>query len=154
MVVIHTLQTVVLPIIKVIDPLAQSFMIDEDDGVFISSITVFFATKSATIFVRCEIRNMINGYWSRGSGHFSVKYLNPSDITTSTDASEPTTFTFPSPVYLHEDTEYCFVLYSDSFDYTAYLCRLGDRTLDGSRMVSKIFDLGICFKSSNYRTWT
>ena len=46
------------------------------------------------------------------------------------------------------------IFYSDSFDYTAYICRLGDKTLDGNRIVSKIPDLGILFKSSNYRTWT
>ena len=65
-----------------------------------------------------------------------------------------TKFVFPSPVYLHEDTEYCVILYSDSLDYTAYICKLGERTLDSSRIVSNIPDLGILFKSSNYRTWT
>ena len=136
------------------DPLAQSFMIDEEGGVFISSIEVFFATKSSTIPVRCEIRNMINGYPGNEVVPFALKYLNPDDITTSTDASVVTKFTFPSPVYLQENTEYCFVLYSDSFDYTAYVCRLGEKTLDGSRLVSQIPDLGVMFKSSNYRTWT
>ena len=136
------------------DPLSQSFMIDEEGGVFISSIEVFFATKSSTIPVRCEIRNMINGYPGNEVVPFALKYLNPDEITTSTDASEVTKFTFPSPVYLQENTEYCFVLYSDSFDYTAYVCRLGEKTLDGSRLVSQIPDLGVMFKSSNYRTWT
>ena len=136
------------------DPLAQSFMVDKDNGMFVSSVEVFFATKSSTIPVRCEIRNMINGYPGTEVLPFSVKYLNPSEINTSTDGTTGTTFTFPSPVYLQEDTEYCLVLYSDSFDYTVYICRLGDKTLDSSRVVSQIPDLGILFKSSNYRTWT
>ena len=136
------------------DPLAQSFMVDKDNGMFVSSVEVFFATKSSTIPVRCEIRNMVGGYPGTEVLPFSVKYLNPSEINTSTDASTGTTFTFPSPVYLQEDTEYCLVLYSDSFDYTVYICRLGDKTLDSSRVVSQIPDLGILFKSSNYRTWT
>ncbi len=136
------------------DPLAQSFMVDEDNGVFVSSVEVFFATKSSTIPVRAEIRNMINGYPGQEVLPFSVKYLNPSEVNISTDGTAGTTFTFPSPVYLHEDTEYCVILYSDSFDYTAYICKLGEKTLDSSRIVSKIPDLGILFKSSNYRTWT
>jgi hypothetical protein len=136
------------------DPLAQSFMIDEDNGVFVSSVEVFFATKSSTIPVRAEIRNMINGYPGQEVLPFSVKYLNPSEVNISTDGTAGTTFTFPSPVYLHEDTEYCVILYSDSFDYTAYICKLGEKTLDSSRIVSKIPDTGILFKSSNYRTWT
>ena len=45
---------------------------------------------------------------------FSQKYLNPSDVNTSSDASTATTFTFDSPVYLQEGVEYCIVLYSDS----------------------------------------
>ena len=44
------------------DPLAQSFVIDEEDGMFITSLDVYFATKSDTIPVRAEIRNMVNGY--------------------------------------------------------------------------------------------
>ena len=31
------------------DPLAQSFIIDETDGCFITSLTAFFASKSSTI---------------------------------------------------------------------------------------------------------
>ena len=136
------------------DPLAQSFMIDIENGAFFSSVEIFFATKSSTVPVRCEIRNMVNGYPGTDVVPFSTKYLNPSEITTSTDGSVATKFVFPSPVYLHEGTEYCVIFYSDSFDYTAYICRLGDKTLDGNRIVSKIPDLGILFKSSNYRTWT
>ena len=66
---------------------------------------------------------------------FSV-YLNPSEVNTS--------------------TEYCLVLFSDSLDYTCYIARLGDKTFDGNvlyQIVSR-YDLGILFKSSNYRTWT
>ena len=136
------------------DPLAQSFMVDKDNGMFVSSVEVFFATKSSTIPVRAEIRNMINGYPGQEVLPFSVKYLNPSEVNTSTDGTVGTKFVFPSPVYLHEDTEYCCIWYSDSFDYTAYICKLGEKTLDSARVVSKIPDLGILFKSSNYRTWT
>ena len=129
-------------------------MVDKDNGMFVSSVEVFFATKSSTIPVRAEIRNMINGYPGQEVLPFSVKYLNPDEVNVSTDGTVGTKFVFPSPVYLHEDTEYCVIWYSDSFDYTAYICKLGERTLDSSRIVSKIPDLGILFKSSNYRTWT
>ena len=40
---------------------------------------------------------------------FATVTLEPSQITTSADASVATTFTFPSPVYLEPDREYCFV---------------------------------------------
>ena len=58
------------------DPLAQSFIVDEEDGLFVTSLDVFFATKSSTIPVRCEIRNMVNGYPGQKIVPFSQKYLN------------------------------------------------------------------------------
>ncbi len=136
------------------DPLAQSFMIDEEDGMFITSLDAFFATKSDTIPVRAEIRNMVNGYPGQKVIPFAQKYLNPSSVNTSTDGSTATTFTFDSPVYLQEGIEYCIVLYSDSTDYTAYIARLGDKTIDSDRTVSKQPASGVLFKSANYRTWT
>jgi hypothetical protein len=136
------------------DPLAQSFMIDEEDGIFITSLDAFFATKSNTIPVRAEIRNMVNGYPGQKVIPFAQKYLNPSSVNTSTDGSTATTFTFDSPVYLQEGIEYCIVLYSDSTDYTAYIARLGEKTIDSDRTVSKQPASGVLFKSANYRTWT
>ena len=136
------------------DPLAQSFIVDEEDGIFITSLNVFFATKSSTIPVRAEIRNMVNGYPGQKVVPFAQKYLNPSAVNTSSDASTATTFTFDSPVYLQEGIEYCIVLYSDSTDYTTYIARLGDTVIGSDRTVSKQPTSGVLFKSANYRTWT
>ena len=136
------------------DPLAQSFIIDDIGGVFVTSLDVFFATKSTTIPVRAEIRNMINGYPGTVILPFAQKYLNPSSVNTSTDASTATTFTFDSPIYLQEGTEYCIVLYSDSNDYTVYVARLGDTVIGSDRTVSKQPATGVLFKSANNRTWS
>ena len=135
------------------DPLAQSFVIDSPDGCFITSLDVYFATKSTTIPVKAEIRNIINGYPGKQVLPFARKWLNPSDITTSTDGTTATTFTFPSPVFLKEETEYCLVLYSDSQDYTVYVSRLGDKQLGSDRTVSEQPTMGVLFKSANNRTW-
>ena len=75
------------------DPLAQSFVIDQPDGCFVTSLDIFFATKSTTIPVRAEIRNMVNGYPGPKVVPFSQKYLNPSEVTTSTCLL----YTSPSP---------------------------------------------------------
>ena len=136
------------------DPLAQSFMIEEPDGVFITSVDAFFATKSSTIPVKVEIRNMVNGYPGNSVVPFSTKWLNPGDINTSTDGSTSTTFTFNSPVYLKERTEYAIVLYSDSSDYTVYISRLGDTVIGSDRLVSSQPAVGVLFKSANNLTWT
>jgi hypothetical protein len=136
------------------DPLAQSFIIEDEDGVFVTSVNAYFATKSSTIPVKCEIRNMVNGYPGNQVVPFSQKWLNPSSVNTSTDGSTATTFTFNSPVYLKEKTEYCLVLYSDSQDYTVYIARLGDTVIGSDRTVSAQPAVGVLFKSANNRTWT
>ena len=92
------------------DPLAQSFTIDQADGVFLTSIDVYFASKSSTIPVKADIRNMVNGYPGTQVLPFARKWINAGNVSTSTDATTATTFTFPSPVYVKEDTEYCIVL--------------------------------------------
>ena len=136
------------------DPLAQSFTIDQADGVFLTSIDVYFATKSSTIPVKAEIRNMVNGYPGTQVLPFARKWINAGNVSTSTDATTATTFTFPSPVYVKEDTEYCIVLYSDSSDYTAYISRLGGTQIGGSRTVSEQPASGVLFKSANNKTWS
>ena len=52
---------------------------------------------------------------------FSEVSLNPSAVNTSTDASVATTFTFPSPVYIQENTEYAFVLLANTQEYNVYV---------------------------------
>ena len=136
------------------DPLAQSFIIDQADGVYITSVDAFFSTKSDTIPVRAEIRKMNNGYPTNDVLPFAQKYLNPGSVNTSTDASTATTFTFPSPVYLQEGTEYCLVLKTDSTDYAVYTARLGDTVIGSDRTVSKQPATGVLFKSANDSTWT
>ena len=82
--------------------MAQSFVIDVEDGMFITSLDAFFATKSDTIPVRAEIRNMVNGYPGQKVIPFAQKYLNPSSVNTSTDGSTATTFTFDSVLFIYK----------------------------------------------------
>jgi len=44
-----------------IDPIAQSFLISNDAGVFVTSIDIFFASKDDTAPVILQIRKMVNG---------------------------------------------------------------------------------------------
>ena len=136
------------------DPLAQSFMIDQADGCYITSVDTFFSAKSNTIPVRAEIRKMNNGYPTNEVLPFAQKYLNPGSVNISTDASTATTFTFPAPVYLQEGTEYALVLKTDSTDYVTYTARLGGTVIGSDRTVSKQPATGVLFKSANDSTWT
>ena len=97
---------------------------------------------------------MVNGYPTTTLIPFGTITKQAADISTSTDGTTATTFTFPSPVYLQNATEYCFVMPCATDDYTIYTARLGQTTLDGSRLISKQPYLSSMFKSQNGGTWT
>jgi len=136
------------------DPVAQSFTVNQEDGVFINSVTLYFSSKATNTPVQVQIRTMNNGYPTDTIVPFGQVFINASSVNTSTDGSSGTTFTFPSPVFLKDKTEYCFVAKSNSPDYTIYTARLGQKTLDGNRLISKQPVFGGMFKSQNGGTWT
>ena len=70
------------------------------------------------------------------------------------DATAPTTFHFDAPVYVKNGVEYCIVLQTDSNKYFAWISRMGEIDVGGSRMVSEQPYLGVLFKSQNNTTWT
>jgi len=119
-----------------------------------TSLDLFFATKSSAIPVTVQIRTMVNGYPTSEVVPLSEINVAAADVTTSTDASESTTFTFPSPVYLSNNTEYAICILANTIDYTIYTAKMGQTTLDGSRLISNQPYLGSMFKSQNSSTWT
>ena len=137
-----------------VDPLAQTFMIDDPGGVFLTSMDMYFGSKDANIPITLQIREVVNGYPGSTILPFSEKTINPSSVSTSTDASVATTFTFDSPVFIQENTEYCFVLLANSNNYTAYVGRLGEKVLGSDRTISQQPYAGVMFKSQNGSTWT
>jgi len=136
------------------DPLAESFLIEADGGMFLTSIDLFFKTKSATLPVSVEIRNMVNGYPGQVVMPFSTVTLNPSSVNLSSDGSTATTFTFESPVYLEDKHEYAFVVYSNSNDYECFISRMGETDLITGQTISGQPYAGSLFLSQNASTWT
>ena len=136
------------------DPLAQTFLIDDEGGVFLTSLDVFFSTKDAAIPVTVQIRDVVNGYPGQKILPFSEVTLNPSDVNTSTDGTTATKFTFASPVYIQSNVEYCFVVMANSQDYNAYVARIGETSLDTNRTISAQPYAGVLFKSQNGMTWS
>ena len=129
-------------------------MVDQTNGIFVSSIEVFFASKSSSLPVTLQIRTMTNGYPTTTVLPFAEKTIDAADITVSTDASTATKFTFPSPVFLQNGIEYAFCVITNNDEYTMYTSRLGQTTLDGARLISQQPYLGSMFKSQNASTWT
>ena len=138
-----------------VDPLAQSFLVEQEEGVFINSIEVYFSAKDGGgLPVTCSIRQMLNGSPTQKVMPFAEKTLYPSEITTSANASVATKFTFPSPVYLNPNTEYCFVLESNSNQFLTWVGQMGDFDVLTNEPIDKQPYAGVLFKSQNSSTWT
>jgi hypothetical protein len=136
------------------DPLAQSFLVDRSGGMFVTSIDLFFEKKDSTLPVSVEIRNMINGYPGQNVIPFSTVTINPANVNTSSDGSVATTFTFESPVFLEEDHEYSFVVYSNSNEFTTFISRMGEKDLATNQTIAGQPYAGSLFLSQNASTWT
>ena len=138
-----------------VDPLAQSFLVEQEEGVFVSSIEVFFSAKDAGgLPVTCSIRQMLNGSPTQKVMPFAEKTLYPSEISVSQNASTATKFTFSAPVYLNPNTEYCFVLESNSNAFLAWVGQMGDFDILTQEPIDEQPYAGVLFKSQNSSTWT
>ena len=150
--------------LKSIQPMAQTFQIPLEEnktgqdgnyrgGAFATSVDLFFFGKDEELPVFVEIRETDNGYPTPKRLVFARKVLSPVDVSTSDLGSVPTTFTFESPVYLLEGTEYAIVVGSHSPEYKVFIARMGEESLLGGKIVDKQPMVGTLFKSSNDRAW-
>ena len=135
------------------DPLAQTFMVEEDGGCFITSLDIYFSAKDEDTPCWIEIRNTVNGYPGPKILPFGRKLLEPADINVSTDASVATTFTFDSPVYLKEGAEYSVVVRAHTIIPRVWISKMGEVDVSGTRLISKQPHLGVLYKSQNNRSW-
>ena len=142
------------------DPLAQTFIVDDLTGVFITRVDLFFIQKDDNIPVQFEIRETTLGTPNDRVVPFSYKSIDPQDINLSLDGSVATTITLDSPVYLNPQKEYALVLLSDSTNYQVYISRLGEADIStlgqeaGQVLVTEQPLLGSLFKSQNASVWT
>lgn len=137
------------------DPLAQTFLVQEEGGAFITSVDVFFATKDPKVPVRAEIREVVNGYPGASILPFSRVEMKGSQVNVDPVlGSLATKFKFTSPVYLQNGVEYALVVLSDSNNYRLWISQTD--TIDvvsKNRITSQPYN-GVLFKSQNASTWT
>lgn len=145
---------------KLVDPLAQSFYVEPDSGIFVTSIDLFFSTKDNNLPVTVQLRPMKLNAPSSEVYPFSEVVLEPGQINVSDDASIPTKVTFSSPVYLTGGTYHAICLLSNSNNHSVWVARLGevDTTLSSGDESRNIFVTqnplaGNLFKSQNGSSW-
>jgi hypothetical protein len=141
-------------------PIAQSFFVREQAGIYITKVDLFFQTADENAPVSIEIRPMVNGVPSPSfvlPG--SVKSLSGSTFaggaSVSADASTATPFVLDEPLYLKGGNEYALVVTADSKDYKIYVAEINEFTVGSTeKRVNKQPTLGSIFYSQNGRTFT
>jgi len=154
---------------EVRDPLAQSFYVPDETGIFLTGVDVYFESVDDSIPVTLQIRTMIAGVPSNVVIPFSEVTLVPDEINVSTNGILPTRFRFSSPVYLpgpkpqevrgapiasEQTAEYAIVLLSNSANYRVFIAQLGENDILTNIKVGSQPTLGSLFKSQNGTTWT
>lgn len=138
------------------DPLAQSFFTyGFTGGVFITGIDLFFQSKDQSVPVTLEIRPLINGLPGplvEDQPDYYV-FKPASEILISNDASIPTRFNFKVPIYLPEDSDFCFVVRSNSNNYNIWTSKMGEKSLETGYVIHEQPYVGSMFKSENNITW-
>lgn len=146
------------------DPLAQTFFVDEKkypQGIFVSSIDLFFASKDNKLPVTVELRSTNNNYPSTREQTliypFASKTLYPSNIKVSDSPNSSvedskTKFTFTTPVHLLPG-EHSIVIKTNSNNYSIYSSEFGQPLLDSDGRIVRLANIGSFFKSQNAGKW-
>lgn len=134
------------------DPLAQTFVV-YDRIRYISQIGVFFRRKHASLPVRLEVRNTVNG--QPGPVILASSIKESSAVTVSEKATEETVFTLDSVIGYSKDAEFSLVLFPalNNTDYEAWTAKVGGTDVSTGVMVTGQTNDGVLFHSPNNRVW-
>jgi hypothetical protein len=117
--------------LKYNDYIGQTIFIDSNtnpDGLFLSSIGVFFSSKDSRTPISLELRPLVNGYPSSTEvvplSKVTLYATNVIEATLPLTSSSATKFTFDFPVFL-EPGYYAFVLSTNSSNYNVYIAERG-----------------------------
>ena len=157
------------------DPLAQSFTVagnisapnsegpgDDEHGVFITSVDLFFARKdTGNQPITVEMRTMELGTPTMTVVGKPVTVV-PADITINETAEVATNVKFPEPIYLEPGKEYAIVLLAPTSDqYEMWVARMGETTVNTQSLpdasavsYTQQWAIGSLFKSQNGSIWT
>ena len=136
---------------KTIEPLAQTFNVSEESGVFITKIGLYFSAVSSTLPVTVELRNAFMGTPTNETlpGSVVTKTSAQMSSAASSTAATETTFEFDEPIYLHGGKTYAFVIRTNATnEYKVWQSFLGDYKLGTTQeRVTRNIEPGIMFKS-------
>ena len=139
-------------------PIAQSFFVDESNGIYVTKVDLFFAKRDLVLPVQIQLRPMVNGVPSASEIIPGSQVVRPSDqVNPDTDgpALNATSFTFDEPVFLKGQEDYALVVTADSKDYEIYVAEINEFTFGSTeKRVNKQPISGSLFYSQNGVTFT
>ena len=136
------------------DPLAQTFTVDDETGIFLTRCDIFFRSKDdMNIPITLQIRTVDGGIPTSRVLPLSEVILDPDEVSISTDSSIATSFTFKSPIYLEGRKEYAICLSTNSTKYSTFIARIGQEDFLANTLISSQPFLGSLFKSQNASRW-
>ena len=147
-------------------PLAQSFKVDNQFGLTLRQVKIFFASKDDTLPVHIQIRPIENGapsvmdilpsscVFKKSSEVVATAYTKGSTLLSTIQAA-PTVFTFEEPVYLKPWTEYAIIISSESPDYEVYTAKSLEYIIGagGSQRITSQPAPGALFLPQNSTEW-
>ena len=139
--------------------IAQTFTIPNINvtgiaGVYITQLGLFFSRKNDILGISCHICETINGYPDI-TKVLASSYLSSASVTTSTDSSSESVFTFETPIFCTSGTTYAFVLMPESNnpDYLVWISNVGKLDKITGRAITENPYSGSVFTSSD-TAWT
>lgn len=138
------------------NPIAQSFFIDEPNGIYVTKVDLFFAAKDLAFPVQLQLRPMRNGVPSGEEIIPGTQIVVPGgSVNISSNATAATSFVFTEPVFLKGLTDYAMVITADSPDYKVFVAQINEFLVGSTeKRVDKQPVLGSLFFSQNSVTWT
>ena len=139
-------------------PIAQSFYINAQTGIYCTKVDLFFSKKDAALPIQIQIRPMVQGFPSASKiipGTIKMLPAGSVNVDTTGPALTATSFVFDEPVFLKGQEDYALVVIADSKDYEIYIAEINEFQFGSTeRRANKQPDLGSLFYSQNGVTWT
>jgi hypothetical protein len=143
-----------------VEPLAQVFFIDPlvyPNGVFATSVDLYFYGKDSAKTVSVEIRNVVGGTPSTTSV-YSESYVvkTPTNVNVPTtpssglDLTKNTNFVFKKPIYLLPNQEYALCVITESANYKLYNGTFGASIYNSTNNVLSNQNVRRLFKTADY----
>ena len=127
-----------------------------EEGIFLTSVDLYFAKKHPTLGVWVEVREMDNaGGITRNQVPLSEVWYSADQINTSDDASVPTNFKFQSPIFLYNNVQYAFVIHTVGLNPDTYLwiSRLGETDIKTGTKINSRPLTGTYYTTNNNLNW-